>query len=66
MTQADITKGLNTLKNAGAEQQLCPQCGLPVYDCGCTNRWEDEGGALPPTTQDPEPEGKANKPGPGI
>lgn len=28
-------------------QEICPQCGKPLYDCSCNclERWEDEGGA---------------------
>lgn len=26
-------------------QEICPQCGKPLYDCSCLERWEDEGGS---------------------
>ncbi|MFA5664079.1 hypothetical protein [Castellaniella sp.] len=44
MNQANNEQGQAPGK-APQDQALCPECGKPVYQCGCIARWEDEGGA---------------------
>lgn len=37
---------------ARADSQICPRCGHALYECACTDRWENEGGAIQPQDDD--------------
>jgi hypothetical protein len=51
MVQTDTPSGTPRPKDkAPQDPQICPQCGHVLYECQCTNRWENEGGA----TQSPD------------
>src|SRR6185312_1815846 len=49
MTQKDSTPGQANDGPRTTPETICPRCGEPLYRCGCTDRWENEGGS-PHTT----------------
>ena len=49
MTQTDIDRRENPTGGLADDcNEISSQCGKPLYNCPCRERWEDEGGAVVP------------------
>lgn len=44
------------------KDEICAECGEPLYTCGCPERWEDEGGLSSPQDDTEDNAGSASKP----